>query len=206
MSTENRNIWAFARVPDSVVKQIYEGTKNGKSRFGWGDSGNLREHWDGELAFLLRIKPDDWIVHVNLPSYGRCVAVAVTGEYNFDEGIQCVFENDPPCNNFNHYIPVDAKTLIEFDRSDPNVLSTVNLKPRARYQQVRAKDDFFKTLQNLKGDRVKLKKGESREVFHLRDKANPLLAKITKQIQETHRGKKLESLLAEVIRNIPGVV
>jgi len=200
---ENTNIWAFAQIPDDDARaKVFAAIKNGKSRFGcWGTVEDLRLEWDGKLAFLLRIKDGDWIVHVNMPHWGRCVAVRAIGSYAHDAGITCAWGAD-----FVHYIPVDPSTFIEFDRHDPNVLPTVNLQPRARYQQVHAKKDFFASLENLRTNRVTLKDGEARELAHLREKVGPLLGDLTRLVHETHRGKNLERLFALVFRNMPNVV
>src|ERR1035437_2964509 len=126
MNTDNMNIWAFAQVPEEVRPQLHQAVQNGKSRFGCWGTRDLRKNWNGELKFLLSIKPGDWIVHVNLPSWGLSVAVIASGVYEYDEGIRCKWGND-----FCHYIPVDPKTIVPFRRNDPNVLTSVNLRPRA---------------------------------------------------------------------------
>lgn len=100
------NVWAFAKVDDDAARKlVYESIKKGKSRFGWsGDlDSDLRKKWDSKQAFLLSIKNDDWIVHVNMPQWGRCVAVRVIGEYAHDEGLKCEWGND-----FRHFVPIDV--------------------------------------------------------------------------------------------------
>ncbi|RYD32519.1 MAG: restriction endonuclease [Verrucomicrobiaceae bacterium] len=129
------------------------------------------------------------------------MAAKAIGPYEHDAGISCQWGVD-----FVHGIPVDPSTLVEFDRLDPNVIPTVNLRPRARYQQVYAKQDFFASLENLRTNRVILKDGDVRERAHLREKAAPLLSNLTRLIHETHHGKNLERLFAPVFRKMPNVV
>lgn len=96
------SVYAFAKVPEVMQGAIYNAIRAGKSRFGmWEQEVSLREEHYGANAFLLRINPGDWVVHVNLPCYGRCIAVQVTGEYGFDEGLNCDWGRD-----FSNYLPV----------------------------------------------------------------------------------------------------
>ena len=161
---------------------------------------NWSEHHSKQL-FLLQVCPGDWIVHINTPYWGRCIAAQVTSGYNFDGGLECKQRID-----FRHCFDIDINTLIEFDRRDPNILPSVNLNPRQRYHRVRAFDDFIKSIENLKSNAVSLSGPESSGEYHLKEKANKYLSEITTQIQDTHGGKELERFLAKVFRKIPGVV
>ena len=147
------------------------------------------------------MKPKDWIVHVNTPHWGRCIAVQVLSEYEFDEGLQCGGGTD-----FRHCFHVDKSTIIEFDRTDDNVLPTVNLNLRQRYQRIYEVDDFLKSIDNLKNDTVSLKDGESKEEYHLKDKTDPYLSEISCLIHKMHKSKNLERFLAKVFRKVPGVI
>ncbi len=197
------SVWAFAQVPEDARMQLYLSVKEGKSRFGWSteDNDDLRTSWSGEQAFLLRIKSGDWIVHVNLPNRGECTAVRATGQYGFDEGLKCSWDVD-----YRHYIPVDAGTVITFERRSPNIVPTVNLRPRARYHQIRAVADFLESMDNVRFDRIKVSEGQSGELMHLKNKASPLLNQITVLLQRTHKSKSLEGLIARVLRKMPHVV
>lgn len=197
-------VWAFAKQGDQdSARQIFESITEGQSRFGWSqeDRHNLMEEWTewhSRQMFLRRIKPGDWIVHVNCPVWGRCVAVPVIGEYQFDAGIRCTWGTD-----YRHFIPVDGSQRIEFDRRDPNVLPTVNLNPRQRYHSVRAVDDFLRSIENLKKGSVELQDEDTRELYHLRENTESLLPTLTSLIQSTHRGKNLERLLGKVFKQVP---
>ena len=202
-------VWAFNKVTDDFERGlVYESLKSGKSRFGWlqNDEHNLAlkdnwTEWHSKQLFLLQVCPGDWIVHINTPNWGRCIAAQVTSGYNFDGGLECKQRID-----FRHCFDIDINTLIEFDRRDPNILPSVNLNPRQRYHRVRAFDDFIKSIKNLKSNAVSLSDPESSGEYHLKEKANKYLSEITTQIQETHKNKNLERFLAKVFRKIPGVV
>jgi restriction endonuclease Mrr len=204
-------VWAFNRVDDLNVDSdrvlIYESVKNGKSRFGWSykDEHNLLgETWSdchSKQLFLLQIEVGDWIVHINTPSWGKCVAAQVSAKYAFDEGLKC--RNGQI--DFRHVIEVDKNSVIEFERRNKNILPAVNLNPRQRYHRIYAAKDFLESIENIKQDRVSLKDGESRELFHLKDETDKLLKEITQLLHKTHKRQNLEHFLAEVFKKIPGV-
>lgn len=206
-------IWAFGayRAPSiSCTPECFEllrkSIENGKSRLGWSAENkyNLKnEKWtdqDSKCRRLLQIEKGDWIVHINMPEYGKCTAVKVTSEYDFDEGILNGEKMD-----FRHYIEVEEP--IVFDRNDPNVLPTVNLKPRRRLEKILAVDDFLQSIANLKEGTVKLPEGQSGGEYHLKEKIHKkeLLSQISGIIHEMFKGKKLEEFLAKVFRQIPNV-
>lgn len=206
-------IYAFNK--PSEVKFVYESILEGVSRFGWSwfDSANLTnlkdKKWkdmnDNETkcwsksSFLLDIIPDDWIVHINVPSWGRCTAAKVIDRYSFD--------NKQDVSDFRHKIKIDKESIIEFDRNDTNVIPIVSrkLKLRGRYWRVQCESEFFKSLENLKTNAVSLS-GESLGVYHLKKNLNEPLLSITDLIHKNHPGKNLEYFLAMVFRNIPNVV
>ena len=202
-------IWAFNKAGNEKARElIYQSVKNGKSRFGWSqeDKHNLKlkdnwSKWHSKQLFLLQIKKGDWIVHINTPVWGKCIAVQVISEYDFDNGFKCDWGQD-----FKHYFGVDVNTIVEFERRDINVLPTVNLNPRQRYHRIYAVDDFLKTIDNLKHHRVDLEDGESKEEYYLKDKTENNLKEIPHLIHDTHKSKRLERFLARVFRNVPGVI
>ena len=202
-------VWAFNKVSNEFERELlYNSIKSGKSRFGWSQNDEhnlaLKDNWSehhSKQLFLLQVCPGDWIVHINTPYWGRCIAAQVTSGYNFDEGLECKQRID-----FRHCFDIDTKTIMEFDRRDPNILPSVNLNPRQRYHRVYAFDDFIKSIENLKSNEVNLSGSESSGEYHLKEKTSEYLAKIATQIQGTHGGKELERFLAKVFRKIPGVV
>ena len=196
------NVWAFNK-PDTPeqAEHVYESVKRGKSRFGWSwrNEHNLKleNNWTDEHSrqlFLLDIKEGDWIVHINMPEWGQCIAARVVKEYDFDEEID---------EEFRHFFEVDVESIVEFDRNNPVVDPRVNLKPRYRYHRVYCVEEFNKSIEAIKsGEEIE----ENRELHHLQNETDKLLEKIKELIQKMHRGKKLEGFLAEVFRRIPGVV
>ena len=202
-------IWAFNKIDGEKERNLlYQSIKSGISRFGWSqeDKHNLKlknnwTDWHSKQLFLLEVKPGDWIVHINTPKWGKCIAAQVLSEYGFDEGLQCSWGPD-----FRHCFKIDVTTIVEFDRRDPNVLPTVNLNPRSRYQRIYAVEDFLKSIENLKGKTVILNKDESKEEYHLKDKTDKYLSEITTHIHKMHKSKNLERFLAKVFRKIPGVI
>lgn len=196
-------VFAFAKIDEEAARQqVYQEIKQGKSRFGmWDQEVSLLEQYHGRNGFLLRIQPGDWIVHVNSPRYGHCVAVRVTGEYGFDEGIQCEWGRD-----FKNFIPVDPETIVEFERNDPNVLPSVNLAPMKRGQRVLQVEDFLRSLDNLRASRYPGDSDDLRGVVHLQEKIEEeLLPRITQLIHEMNRSKEFERFLHRIFESMPNV-
>ncbi|WP_417551518.1 restriction endonuclease [Marinomonas fungiae] len=200
-------VWAFSKVDDPVNRSlVFESIRNGKSRFGWSqnDEHNLLletwSEWHSKQLFLLEIKPEDWIVHINTPEWGQCTAVKVSGCYEFDDGIISTHGVD-----FRHAIPVDVETICVFNRRDDNVLPSVNLRPRSRYHRVYEEQDFHESIANLRDKKVDLSKDTKGE-FYLRGKTEAFLPQITMFIQQMNKSKDLEVFLAKVFRKVEGVV
>lgn len=196
-------VYAFAKIDDKDAREkVYAEIKNGKSRFGmWHQTASLHKQWYGKNAFLLRVKKDDWIVHVNMPSYGKCVAVKTIGDYQFDEGVPCSWGND-----FKNYIPVDSKTIIEFNRNDSNILPSVNLAPRRRAQRVLKVNDFLTSMENLKEGKYDITKIRDKSVVHLQEKLSNLLPQITEQIQQMNKSKEFERFLHRIFSNMDNTI
>ena len=195
-------VWAFNK-PDALqhVQLLYREVKKGKSRFGysWSAQHNLKlkDNWTAEHSkqlFLLRIKEGDWIVHINMPEWGKCVAARVVRGYNFDEGVD---------GDFRHFFEIDTDSIVEFERKDLRLDPRVNLTPRQRCHRVYAVDEFESSIERIKsGEEIK----ENAELHHLQNETDKLLKEVTRLIHKMNRGKKLEGFLAEVFRRIPGVV
>src|ERR1035441_3709187 len=81
---------------------LADSIKSGLSRFGWGyDDGvdltllkdkpwqemtrkEERDCW-AKANFLLGVEKNDWVVHINLPCWGSCIAGQVTDTYSFEQ-------------------------------------------------------------------------------------------------------------------------
>ena len=211
------NIWAFNK--PSKVKFVYDSIISGKSRFGWSyvDEANLNiskerawsEKTDDEKIcwkktnFLLGVKKGDWIVHINVPEYGKCTAAKVSEPYEFtSEGVVCDWGLD-----FRHSFSIEKDSIITFNRNDPNVLPVVSarLKLQGKYWRIYLIDEFVNSIKNLKGKRVD-NCSTSKNLFHLRESIENPLEKITNLIHQNYPGKELEKLIAEVFRKIPTVL
>ena len=204
--TDTNMVWAFNWVDnDEAREMLYNSINEGKSRFGFSEKedDNLKAKggWSKEHSFLLEIKKGDWIVHINTPEWGKCIAGKVTSEYDFDGGLPCSWGSD-----FRHNFSIDRETIIPFYRTDPNVLPSVNLRPRSRYHRVYEVDDFLQSIENIKNEQVSLRGGESAGEHHLRNQTEKSLKEITNYIRKMHPGKKLEGFLAKVMRAIPNVI
>ena len=201
-----------------LVNSLY----NGVVKFGWSylDSNNetsdlnilKNKDWEAmtkdeiicykKSAFLLDIKKGDWIVQINLPEWGKCIAGQVTEEYQFGKGC-------PVCDDFRHELQIDKNTIVEFDRNDDNVLPLISrrLKLQGAHWQIYAKDEFLQSIKNLREpDPIRLKQSDTKELYHLRNDFSTLLGEITSKIHNNNPEKKLEHFLAEVFRRVPNVI
>lgn len=202
-------VWAFNGCNENKEKGLLLGSlKAGKSRFGWSQDENHNlliknnwTDWHSRQLFLLEIKEDDWIVHINVPTWGRCVAAKVVSRYGFDEGLECSWGTD-----FRHFFSIDIESIIEFERRDPNVLPTVNLNPRYRYHRIHAQEDFYTSINNIKSNKVNLSEGENKEEYHLKQSTYSYLKELTVLIQSMNKSKNLERFLAKVFRKMPNVI
>lgn len=191
--------------------------KNGISRFGWSgsDTANLEliaakdwpersieehDYWT-KSAFLLDVQPGDWIVHINVPYWGACLAGEVSEGYSFEQ-------EDNDFSDFRHTIKLKPETVVEFERNDDEVLPIISsrLKLQGRYWRIQYVEEFLQTIHNINSDNLGKTEEESLGVFYLKKDLSPLFKSITEKIQKTHPAGKLESLLADVFRKIPNVV
>ena len=224
-------IWAFNKADEPGRKLVYESVKAGKSRFGWSwyDKHNLKleanqaewqklkevKEWEAETGKsywsewrarqqpLLEVQPEDWIVHISTPKYGRCIAAQVTSAYDFDEGLQMPGGGQ----DFRHCFNVDPESVIEFDRNDamvPPALSA-RLKLMGRLWKIYVEKEFNVLLESLhKGTEPTPKTLETNLRF-LSDRMKPHLEEISQKIQHTHPNFDLESLIMKVFERVPGV-
>ena len=198
-----------------IYSSLMEG---GISRFGWSyvDSADLKQliqkNWnelnDAEkncfkkANFLLNVEKDDWVVHVNIPGYGKCTAGKVVEGYKFDT-------NQNKFNDFRHTLTLDKSSIITFDRNDQNVLPNTSAKlkfqgSRAVMYKINEIDEFNQSIKNLKNNSVAIG-NDTKEVYYLKKDIKPHLAEITKLIHKNHNKKDLESFIADIFRNMPNV-
>ncbi|MCF7939390.1 MAG: restriction endonuclease [Spirochaetales bacterium] len=218
-------VWAF-KAPDrgKAGKFIEKSIREGFSRFGWSykETANLdvidQKSWDemgdeesyfySNSAFLLKISPGDWIVHVNLPKWGFCMAAQVIGNYSFDpEHNDLGMDDYSEGGDFRHRIPIDKNTLVIFSRNDENVLPSISrrLKLQGRYWRIHAVSDFLRTIENLNNKDVNREEIEDVGLYYLKEDLEKNYASITQLIHKHHPGKSLEELIAKVFERMDQV-
>ena len=203
----------YSKKPDRDAI-TYDSLQKGVGRFGWSyektaDLKNLQRkiddgesltdaEWDCYHPFLLDIQKDDYVVYINIPSWGKCTLARVTGPYFW-----CHEDKD-----FNHRFPVDPQSIRVFDRNDAIVHPQLSrkLKLQGRWWRIYDLHEEFELLIES------LKKGEDGQprtmetsLHWFKKDIQPILESITKKIQRTYPGSDLEKPIAEVFRNVPGV-
>jgi bifunctional DNA-binding transcriptional regulator/antitoxin component of YhaV-PrlF toxin-antitoxin module len=200
-----------------IQQFLSDSIKNGVSRFGWSyintaDLTKLKDKRWQEMSkeeqdcwakanFLLGIKEGDWVVHINLPYWGYCLAGKVIETYSFEH-------NGNDFGDYRHLLKLDKNTIVEFERNDDGVLPIISsrLKLQGRYWTIQYVDEFLQTLENVKAKTLGKKEDESVGIFYLKRELSPLFKNITEKIQKTHPASNLENLIAEVFRKLPNVV
>lgn len=218
-------IWAFKGPTNAdydpeeyqhVIQFLNTSFRNGIARFGWGytDKADLhvlgpkpfsemdedeRKCWD-KANFLLEIKPEDWIVQINIPYWGACLAGQVTEPYAFEQ-------EDNEVSDYRHLIKIDPATVIEFERNADEVLPIISsrLKLQGRKWRIHHEQEFLQTIENVKAGDLGKKDDETVGIFYLKKDLSPLLSAVTEKIYKTHPASHLEGLIAEVFRKIPRV-
>ncbi len=218
---ENNSIWAFNKPNDEAIQFIYQSLKEGISRFGWSqcDLQILKDKPDSicnkfeleswkKTRFLLEIKEGDWIIHINVPSYGMCVAAKVIEKYNYDPNDNQINTDYNPNGDFRNFFKIDLDSKIEFNRNDIDILPNISkrLKLQGHYWRIYNKDDFFKSIENLKLKNTSKSDNLNRGEYHLKQQINDILKKIPFLIHKNHPGKDLEGFIANIFRKFSNVI
>lgn len=195
---------------------ILSSLQQGEGRFGWSyvKTADLRElkfridsnGWDSLSEeeqdccqiFLLEFKVNDYVIYINVPEWGKCTVARVIGPYEWR------FED----SDFNHRFPVDRESVFTFDRNSSSVHPALSarLKLQGRYWRIYLKDEFESLLKTLKNGVLKeTPRTPKTNTNFLSSEIQPLLLSITQKIHHTHPNYALEHLLAETLKNIPGV-
>lgn len=197
------------------ASDLFESLKTGEGRFGWSyepscdlnllkakvaSGGNLTDEERDcySAAFLLDFKAGDWVVYINMPSYGKCAVAKVAGPY------QWRYEGD----DFNHRFPVDPASVFVFDRNDAVVFPELRsrLRLQGRFWRIYKQEAFEALLiAQAKGITPAPYTAKSNLNF-LAEETRPLLVEISERIHRTHPNKDLETPVAELLRNLPGVI
>lgn len=189
---------------------------NGISRFGWSSANNADlnilklknlsninrvelEYWN-KAKFLLNIKPGDWVVHINLPKKGYCIAAKVVGKYEFDE-------YETKCRDYKHILTIDISSLIKFDRNDAAILPKISsqLKLRGSSWMLSDTQSFLESIKNIKLNLAPRKRDSNDKILYLQKSVEPLFTAITEKINCYYPKDKLRFLIATVMEKIPNL-
>lgn len=198
-------------------RRIFESVKAGVARFGWSASDDcnlerlqervesrgvgalrqgLRQVW--RCRFLLDVEPGDYLIYVNVPSYGECTLARVTKEYSFKL----------EWSDFNHRLGVDPESVRTFSRSDAVVPPSLarRLSLPGRYWRISSEGDFTELLEALNAGRTGTSRGPGHQLDCLRQRLKDPLDRVAQLVHECHPNKTLEPLVASAFRRVPGVL
>jgi hypothetical protein len=211
---EARTIFAL-KADDEHAAAAMASLHEGVGRFGWSYAPNadlrrltkvVDEHgWDALTeaeqdcyqAFLLDLKPDDYVVYVNLPEWGKCTLAKVIGGYYWER----------IGDDFNHCFKINAASVVTFSRNDAIVHPALGarLKLQGRYWRIYCDTEFDALLVALGAGKQGKKVTVNDRMVLLAKEVRPSLAKITEAIHHTHPNFDLEKLLEVLFRRVPGV-
>lgn len=212
----HRRIHAL-KVDADNAGRVFESLRLGEGRFGWSyvESADLRAlqqriQTDGLASlsadeancyqpFLLRLNPGDYVVYINVPSWGRCTLAQVTSPYFWE------WRDD----DFNHQFKVDPATVRDFGRNESFVRPNLQarLKLQNRQWQITAEQEFDDLLAYLAGDHsAGPRPALTANLGFLAKDIRPHLSQITAAIQRNHPNYALETLMAKVFESMPRVV
>ena len=206
----NYKVYAYNKPDDEIIPFIYDSLmKDNISRYLYSYIPNCdlnrlknldvltddeKKCWS-HARRLLDFKKGDWILHINVPTYGQVTAGRIVGEYTYQENLP------DPWNDGRYTFPVED--VFTFDRNDSRVHPYLSsrLKLQRSLWQIDCVDEFERSLKLLRGEAVQ----NIPENYHLRQETNAILEKFAERIQANNPGKRLEHLMAEIFRKIPSV-
>lgn len=205
------------RVDAENAARVYQSLRQGEGRFGWSyvESADLRslqhrveakgfaslsaDEANCYQPFLLQLNPGDYVVYINVPSYGRCTLAQLTSAYYWE------WKDD----DFNHRFAVDPAGVREFGRNDDFVRPALQarLKLQNRQWRISAESEFDELLAHLNGIASAIPStAKTANLAFLAKDIRPHLAKITEDIQRNHPNYSLEALMASVFEAMPRVL
>jgi hypothetical protein len=214
-----RTVWAIQGW--DFREPIHKSLLEGQGRFGWsyvetadlhklaqriaseGFSALSADEKDCYQSFLLEMQPGDWVVYINVPTYGKCTLARVDRPY--------FFEFDREIGDLGHRFGVDPATVRTFDRNDARVHPRLraSLKLRGRYWRIWARDEFQALLETLAGTGPGLagrQRTSTDQRKLLREELKVLFEQACGALRRTHPNRDLEVLLKPVLQRMPGVV
>lgn len=201
---------------EAQASQIVRDLNSGVGRFGWSyiETGDLRKlqariasdgydslsdaEKDCYQAFLLDLRPDDWVVYINVPTYGMCTCARVVSSYYWEW-------KDA---DFNHRFSVDPVSVRSFNRNDAIVHPALSarLKLQGRHWQISRKSEFESLLTGIEAGNDGRLRDDDDAIRRLTQQIAPDLLSITRNVQDTHPNYALERLFERVFKEVPGVV
>lgn len=209
--------------PDNkeMVDKVYQSIYSGYSRFGWGfqDEQSLhklqnkaftemtkegKEAWKF-AKFLLEVKNGDWVVHINVPEWGKCIAAKVIGEYAFDSGVN--LKDHDFKRDLSHKLKVDPETILKFDRNAPEIPPAISkrLKLQGSSWKIHDKESWEKAIKNLQGGEISINDEDTKELYYLKDDLEEILKQFIRKVHENHPRKKLEEFVSGIFQNVPNI-
>lgn len=208
------SIYALKGDPDGF--DFLSWLKRGEGRFGWSyiESADLFKlknkietfGWEAlspdekscYQSFLLDIKDGDYVVYINVPEWGLCTTAQVTGPYRW--------AFDGP--DFNHRFDVNPNSVFSFNRNDHRIHPALRarLRLQGRWWRIYLPDEFLDLLESINDSNVVITESPATNLKFLSNEIQPFLLDITRRIHHTHPNYDLEKLVAEVFKNVPGVV
>lgn len=205
-------VYAYNKPADELIPFIYDSlTKDHISRYLYSyipncDLNRLKDvPWQkmtedekkcwSHAHRLLDFQKGDWILHINVPEYGKVTAGRIVGEYTYQENLPS------PWSDGRYMFAVED--VFTFDRNDPRVHPYLSsrLKLQRSLWQIYCVDEFERSLKLLRKETT----NEISENHHLVQETGEILEKFAQRIQANNPGKRLEHLMAEIFREIPGV-
>jgi hypothetical protein len=199
----------------SLIDALFQELRKGRARFGWSydDSRDPRElkariarnGWNSldareqeciaRTAFLLDVRPGDYFVYINMPSYGHCTAVKITDRFQYTGKW-----GDPQQHDFRGTLPCEY--LFDFDRNSDVVHPYLSrrFKLMGSHWTIGDTEKFEELLRDLRAGA----RGKSAEE-RLRGQIEGQLLTISNRIRETYPEKKLETFILRVLARMPRV-
>ena len=210
----NPTVYVFKGDHDSAG-EIHKSLNSGQARFGWSyektanliglkqqiESSGWQSLTDDQQkcyqGFLLDVAVGDYVIYVNVPTWGLCTLARVTKPYFWEwKG-----------GDFNHRLGVDPASVQTFDRNDKIVHPALSarLKLQGRWWRLYATNEFSQLLEQLHAGGGGTAKSPADNLDFLAAEVEKPLLEIARTIHHTHPNYSLEHFLAEVLRNVPGV-
>lgn len=167
---------------------------------GWNSLNETqKECW--KANFMLNIMPEDYIVYINVPTYGKCTVAKVIKSYfwNWEH-----YKTDG-----SHCLGIDIDSIQVFNRNDEGIPSNLSrrFKLQGKYWKIYLETEFYKLINDLKEGTLSGENAtaETRLTNCINSNVKPYLAKISEELQKAHTGKHLEKLIANILKDIPNI-